>query len=86
MNPLHWPREHQLAWVLATVLGGIAGLVATLSLFPTTGRLMIVTNQFWDNDAATTVVLALKMGFVGGAVLVALTYYVVKLIAAGNSK
>lgn len=61
------------------------GLIATLSLFPAAGRLMIVTNQFWDNDAAATVVLALKMGFVTGAVLMAFTFYVVKLIAAGNS-
>jgi hypothetical protein len=27
MNPLRWSREHQLAWVLICLIGGIVGLL-----------------------------------------------------------
>jgi hypothetical protein len=27
MNPLQWKREHQLAWILVGVLGGMVGLL-----------------------------------------------------------
>ena len=26
MNPLRWTREHQLAWIIACLLGAVAGL------------------------------------------------------------
>jgi hypothetical protein len=85
MNPFYWPREHQLAWALATGLGGVIGLLAALMLFPASGRLLVITNQFWGDEAAPTVILALKVAFAFGAALTASVFYLVKLVAAGNS-
>ena len=27
MNPLHWKKQHQLAWLVTMVAGGLAGLI-----------------------------------------------------------
>src|SRR5258708_30051238 len=42
MNPLHWKREYQIAWIAFCLIGGMAGLF--IAWMDSTGRKLAISN------------------------------------------
>jgi hypothetical protein len=47
MNPFHWKREHQFAWLVACVLGSVVGMFYGLSRMVFAGSDGIVPATFF---------------------------------------
>ena len=77
MNPLHWKREHQHAWIVISVTGAIAGLLfgsihspffAILQTWPAFGAWLSLPGSYW---------LWPTLGFF----ITAVTFYAVQLLS-----
>lgn len=77
MNPLRWPRAHQLAALLIVLLGAMGGYVAALLLFPEGGRIQIF---LLAGALPDFVIGVLGRGAFAGAVVAGTAFYVVKLL------
>lgn len=45
MNPLHWKRQHQIAWIITFAAGGLLGMIF--------GWLVSPFSHVWGADTAT---------------------------------
>jgi hypothetical protein len=83
MNPLHWKREYQIAWIAFCLIGGMAGLF--IAWMDSTGRKLAISNTLdlgtqawfyaWLADPSQYWQWPLF-----GAAFVGLTFYAVMLV------
>jgi len=80
MNPLHWKREHQHAWIVISVTGAIAGLLfgfihspffAILQTWSAFGAWLSFPGSYW---------LWPTLGFL----ITGVTFYAVQLLRHSN--
>ncbi len=72
MNPLHWKPEHQLAWAVTILAGGVMGLIFgwLTSPFSRAGQAEAMLFVAWLHYP-----LAYWPWVAGGAVIAGLAYY-----------
>ena len=87
MNPLRWRREHQLAWVLTTVLAALIGLIirATISGDTLSVALVIYMTSHYLSGDFSILGLDIVQGITLGAIIGATMFYICMLVRAGNS-
>jgi len=82
MNPLHWRREYQVAWIAFCIVGGMAGLFFAWTESP----VHTLANYTMDGDPAWMLFLWLLHPSrywqwpLFGVVFVGLTFYAVMLV------
>jgi hypothetical protein len=81
MNPLHWKKQHQLAWAISILAGGVGGLIFAwlVSPFSRAGQVDALLLLAWLHFP-----LAYLPFVAAGAVTAGLAYYSADLLTGAN--